>query len=149
MEKHKYMTPSKIKFYMFYVPYLFVGWILKKLLTGGPGGSEGTFPIFSLKWNYKYLLISQKYPHLYAFNWMIMGSWCVIIQLSKIHVGINHSSMTWRFRTLQSFDRAQFSAYYHWTTFIVKRKQVRIEAYLYTLIEWYFFYYKKVDVFLI
>ena len=97
--------------------------------------SGGTL-ISSWKWNYLYLLVSKQYPHLYAFHWMIIGSWCEIIQLSIIHVWIQRSPGKWRFRSLKSLLLAQFSTYKYRTRFIVKRKEMRIEKYLDTPIHW-------------
>ena len=57
---------------------------------------------------------------------------------------INHSPTNWRFRPLKSFHKSQFSTYKHPTTFIVKRKKVRIHTYLDTSIHWFFFYTNKV-----
>ena len=134
------------------------------------GKWEGTFPIFSWKWNYKYLLISKQYPHLYTFYWVIMGPWCVIIQLSIIknnvlfiiiynnkyyniyllfnilyftlytfcfiiQLSIIQHYATILESSLNSLLQLQFSTYKHWTKFIVKRKQVRIEAYSCTPIQ--------------
>ena len=63
-------------------------------------------------------LLSKQYPHLYEINWMIMGSWSVMIQLSINHVWMNSSITRWHFWTLTCFHRVRFSTYKHRSDYI-------------------------------